>query len=145
MIPSTALDDYPIWSPDSRYVAGDVMGTWQKVDLTSITLVPGTWHGNQKVGVVERKESVAPLEPELIDRWKPSSEPNPDVAATHDVRIEFKREELSTSLVVTRRGKKPVIAWTSDLETCGVPVVAPNERLVAFLCEGNGLLVMALR
>lgn len=144
VLPSSAIDEFPIWSPDSRYVAADVMGTWKKVDLRTIALVSGKWH-DQPIGVADRKAPITELDPETAKRWRPSTEPSPDVAEVRGVRIEFRRSELRTSLVVVRRGRKPEVIWTSSLETCGAPAIAPDGTLVAFICETNGLLVMALK
>ena len=145
VLPSSALDDFPIWSPDSRYVGANVMGAWNKVDLRGITLVPGTWHGSERIGVIEKKATITLLSPSLVDRWKPQTEPDPTVAENGWIRIEFRQEELRSSLVLTRRGKAPVVKWTTDLEECGAPVLSPDGYLVAFLCLTNGLFVMDLR
>jgi hypothetical protein len=141
VLPSSAIDDYPVWSPDGRYVAANVMGTWRKVDLAAIELAPGRWHGSA-VGVTKSPEFVSTVDPADLEKWKPATEPDSDLADTGMVRIEFRRHELSTSLVVTQRGKAPKVLWTSDLETCGAPVVSPDSQLVAYLCETDGLLVM---
>jgi hypothetical protein len=122
-----------------------VMGTWNRVDLHEITLAPGTWHGGERIGVVEARAIVEPLEQSLVHRWKPEVEPDPAVAESRSIRIEFRQEELRSSLVVTRRGKAPVVKWTSGLEECGSPVLSPDGSLVAFLCLTNGLFVMNLK
>lgn len=107
VLPSTSIDDFPIWSPDSKYVAANVMGTWHKVNLASITLVVGTWHGDQKIAVVKAKAAVTPLEPALLKQWKPEHEPDSAVAENAAVRVEFRATNLSTALIVTRQGSFP--------------------------------------
>ena len=145
VLPSSAIDDFPIWSPDSKYVAANVMGTWHKVDLATITLVSGTWHGKEKIGVIEKKAAVTPLEPLLLKQWKPEHEPDAALTQNAAVRVEFRAEELSTALVITRPGQASEDVWKTDLEECGAPVLSPDGRLVAFLCLTNGLFVMDLR
>jgi WD40 repeat protein len=144
VLPTPALDDYPIWSPDSRYVAGNVMGTWTQVDLQRISLRAATWRGGERLGVIENRAAVTPLDPALLKQWTPRVEPSPDVAERGPIRVEFSRNELSTALVVTRDGKPPRIVWSSGVETCGAPCISPDGHMVAFICEANGLLVMAL-
>ena len=143
VLPSSAIDDFPKWSPDSRYVAANVMGVWNKVDLVAITLVPGTLH-EQKIGVVEKKEAITALDLSLVESWPPKEEPQ-SAAEAGGVRVEFKYNDLSTSLVVTHSGRAPRVVWTTGLEECGAPAVSPNGRFVAFLCVTNGLLVMTLQ
>ncbi|WP_242392668.1 TolB-like translocation protein [Anaeromyxobacter oryzisoli] len=144
VLPTSALDDYPIWSPDSRYVAGNVMGTWTKVDLQRISLRAATWRGGERLGVIENRAAVTPLDPTLVKQWTPPIEPSPDVAERGPIRVEFSRKGLSTVLVVTRDGKPPRFVSSSDFETCGAPRISPDGHMVAFICETNGLLVMAL-
>ena len=145
VLPSSAIDDFPIWSPDSHYVAANVMGTWHKVDLANITLVAAKWHGDERIAVVEKKSSVTPLEPALLKQWKPEHEPENAVAENAAVRVELRGTDLSTALILTRRGHAPQEIWKTDLEECGAPVLSPDGRLVAFLCLTNGLFVMDVR
>jgi hypothetical protein len=51
---------------------------------------------------------------------------------------------MSTALLLTRRGQPSKVAWRTDFEVCGNPVPSPDGKLIAFLCETNGLFVMAL-
>lgn len=144
VLPTSALDDGPIWSPDSRYVAACVTGSWLSVDLRSIKLLPATWHGKRSLGVVEQGVPAKPLEAALLTRWtRPAV--NSDRAQSHTVRVEFLRKDSSTSLVVTRSGGNPSLVWTSERETCGAPALSPDGALVAFFCERHGILVMVLK
>src|SRR5690349_16678604 len=59
VLPSSAIDDYPVWSPDSRYVCANVMDHWKKVDLGAVVLTAGKWH-DDTVGVTKSPKFVSP-------------------------------------------------------------------------------------
>jgi hypothetical protein len=81
VLPSQSIDGAAIWSPDSRYVAAEVAGTWYQVDLQRISLGEAKWHGGQVLGVNEREGSVSPLPPSSVEQWKPKTKPGSDIAA----------------------------------------------------------------
>jgi hypothetical protein len=145
VLPSTALDDFPIWSPDSRFVAGNIMGKWHKLDLAHLVLALGTWRGGQSIGVLQSRGSISPLSEALLKGWMPAVEPDPDAADNGTIRIEFDRRDLGTKLVLTRNGQASVTLWAADLEACGAPVFSPDAGLVAFICETNGIVVLRVR
>ncbi len=51
-------------------------------------------------------------------------------------------ENLSVSLIVTKRDNSSKLLWTSCGENSHSLVLSPNNKLVAYLCELNGLFVM---
>jgi hypothetical protein len=143
VVPSQAIDDYPVWSPDSRYVVANVMGTWQRVDLKSLALAEAYWH-ESKIGVIAGA-GTAPLTPDEERVWLPNQGPDPQVAQAKTIRVEFRQDGLATEFVVTRSGQPRSVVWRTDLENCYSPVIAPSEAYVAYICEQNGLLVMSLK
>jgi len=146
VLPSSAIDDSPVWSPDSRFVAVNVGDTWQKVDLNRLDLEPGKWRTSRAIGVLKSQTSISPLSPVLLKEWVSDSESRNETDPRRPAtRVEFRHEELSTLLVITRGEGPPETLWRSDLETCGAPVVSPDGRYVAFICEMNGLFVMQLK
>jgi WD40-like Beta Propeller Repeat len=145
VLPSSALDDSPLWSPDGRYVAGNVAGTWEKVDLAHLTLEPAHWRGGQRIGVVTSRGYATPLEVGLVEVWRSEVSSAASKNESAAIGVEFRREELSTALVLTRRGQAPKTLWKSDLENCGAPVFSPDRSYVAFICETKGLFVVLVR
>jgi hypothetical protein len=68
LLESQAVDEMPLWSPDSRFVAVDVEGKWYKLDTGAITaLGAANWHG-QEIGAVhdELRSSVTVS---LLNSW----------------------------------------------------------------------------
>jgi hypothetical protein len=45
---------------------------------------------------------------------------------------------------VTSREREPEVLWTTGFENCHSLALSPDETLVAFLCELNGLVVFAV-
>src|SRR5579872_3661743 len=60
MVPSQAVDEFPVWSPDSRFLAVNVQGKWFKLDTSSVQLHEAKWHG-QRIGTVDSKSKLEPL------------------------------------------------------------------------------------
>jgi hypothetical protein len=139
---SQAVDEMPLWSPDSRFVAANVEGKWYKFDTWAITaLGTAKWHG-EKIGSVHDKVlSDATLD--QIDKWNDKSQSNPREAVSKSgikVQLTQQQEDLSTSFVISKGSQKKTL-WASGLENCYSPVLSPNEKYVAFICELNGVFV----
>ncbi len=45
---------------------------------------------------------------------------------------------------MTSKGREADILWKTGLENCHSLALSPDETLVAFLCELNGLVVFAV-
>ncbi len=139
---SEAIDEYPLWSSDSRYLAVNVDGEWQKVDLTLATLSPATWRGDQRIGVIANRAAVSRASQSDISAWRKRNALNSRKANVGGTVVELQANELSTALVVTSPGRKPQTRWESAEENCHSLVVAPDKTHVAFICEMNGVLIL---
>lgn len=140
---SQAIDDYPLWSPGSDFIACNIEGKWYKFRLTNIDLVKAKWHG-QKIGMVAvdiatELTAAEQAEYEKVSRFNPR-----EVTTADSTRVELKMEDMAVSMVVTKSGGKPKTLWTSGGENCHSLVLSPDGKFVAYLCELNGLLVMKL-
>ncbi|MGO9405129.1 MAG: hypothetical protein ACLPVW_16825 [Terriglobales bacterium] len=139
---SQAVDEMPLWSPDSRFVVVDVEGKWYKLDTWAITaLGSAKWHGEEIGAVSDELRSVATVA--QVDKWKSKSRTNPREAISKSgikVQLTQHQEDVSTSFVISR-GSQNKTLWTSGLENCYSPVFSPNEKYVAFICELNGVFV----
>lgn len=142
VLPSQAIDEYALWSADGRYLAVNVEGEWQKIDLQTMILDAGTWHGGQVLGVIANQEAVSPATPEEISAWQKVNKLEPRQANVGGTQVELAQREFSTALVVTLPGRKPETRWQTEMENCHSLVVAPTKRHVAFICEMNGLFVL---
>jgi hypothetical protein len=141
LVPSQAIDEFPVWSPDSRFLAANVQGNWFKLDTTKVELREATWHA-QRIGVVRSKPKLEALTREEAAEWaKLGQHGDRKVKGESGVRAEMQHHELSSSLVVSQGSRSSVI-WKSDLENCGALSLSPNTSYLAYICETNGVLVM---
>lgn len=68
LIPSQAVDEFPVWSPDSRFLAANVEGKWFKLDTSKVQLQEATWHG-QRIGAVGSKPKLQSLTSQEAAEW----------------------------------------------------------------------------
>lgn len=141
LVRSQEIDEFPVWSPDSRFLGVNIRGKWFKVDTSNIRLRRATWH-EQLIGVVEDQPELQPMTSEEASEWaRGCHHGDSEVRGSSGFRAEMQRDELSSSLVVSRQGHK-VVLWKSDLENCGALSLSPNGARLAYICELNGVLVM---
>jgi len=144
VLPSQAIDERPVWSPDSRYLAVNVQGEWHKLDTRQLSLQSAKWHGKQ-IGATSGKPPILPLTDGEMNAWAKTSRHGAlRVQIDASTSAEFRHEGLRTSLVLTRKGNKPTVLWKSDLESCEELSVSPNNQYLAYICETNGVFVTDL-
>jgi len=140
LVRSQAIDDSPVWSPDSRYIGANIQGKWFKVDLSRVNLLEATWHG-ERLGSVGSEEGLEPITKGKARDWdKVTKHGNTYFTGKSGVRAEFNNDELSTFLTLSK-GTQRVIVFKSDIESCGAPTFSPDEEFLAYICETNGVLV----
>src|SRR6266550_561603 len=129
---SQAVDEQPLWSPQGDAIAVNVEGNWKRVDLRSVKLVEGAWHGKERIGVSETP-TLAPIEASEVKAWARSNRTGVrKVVAKDGTSIELRQDDLSTRFVITKKGAAPETLWTSGMETCHSLALSPDERYVAF-------------
>jgi hypothetical protein len=144
LLPSQAIDERLIWSPDSRFLAVNIRGTWHKLNIEEVSLQPANWHG-KRIGAITGEPPIFPVGDDEMKSWaKPSKRVSLRLQIGTDILAEMKREGLSTSLVLTRKGNKPTVLWKSDLESCEGLAASPNNQYLAYICETNGVFVTDL-
>lgn len=146
LVNSQAIDDYPLWSLNSEFLAINIMGTWYKVSLTNIELMEAEWH-KQKIATIRNGDKGSSLltqyeRKEFQEKLNYSSR---KVITADGNEIELKLNGLSTSLIITKVGQPPKTLWTSNLENCHSLSVSPDQNYIAYLCELNGLFVMQIK
>lgn len=145
VLPSSAVDEYPLWSPSGDYIAVNVMGKWYKVNLSEISLQKGLWRGGQEIGVISSRTSVSDASDKEVEQWKKVSRFSPRAVTTKaGTNIELKGTDLGTTLTIRKREQKPQAVWTSETENCHSLVLSVDDRYVAFICESNGVAIMRL-
>lgn len=146
IVQSQAIDEYPLWSPNSDYIACNIEGKWYKFGLTNIELEDAIWR-KQTIGVLTIKDALTSLTDEELKQFDKVSKFNArKVTAKNGTKIELKETDgFSVSFIITKKGNKPKTLWTSGGENCHNLVLSPNENYVAYLCEMNGLLIMRIK
>ena len=146
IVNSQAIDEYPLWSPNSDYVACNIEGKWYKFRMTKIELEEAKWRG-QSIGILTTKDAYSPLTDTEQKQFEKVSKFNPRKVTTNDgTKIELKETgDMSISLVVTKKRENSKTLWTSGGENCHSLVLSPDGQFVAYLCEMNGLLVMKVK
>src|SRR5262249_16670967 len=108
VLPSQAVDEEPIWAPKGDFLAVNVEGKWMKVNLLLIRLEPATWHSGQPIGIINSKSSVSSASEQDVKEWSRGSRADFErVQAKNGTVVELRHSDLSTSLVITRKGKDP--------------------------------------
>lgn len=144
IVQSQAIDEHPLWSPNSDFVACNIAGKWYKFRLTNIKLGKAKWH-DKKIGFLTTEDAYSALTPsEQLEFDKDSVFNIREATTSNGTRLELKMDEMTVSMVVTKPGEEPTIIWTSGGENCYGLVISPDEKYVAYLCEMNGLFIMKL-
>lgn len=141
LIPSSAIDEHPVWSPDGRYLVANVMGTWHSLDTSEVQLEPATWR-EQSIGVLAAKPNIEEIQAAKAEQWsKASVHGIREVTTRSGVKISLNQHELSTRFVVQKKGEAPRTLWRSTFENCHSLALSPDQRFIAFICEQNGVVV----
>jgi len=142
VVSSQAIDEQPVWSPDGRQLALNIDEKWSAIDIGALRLRAGSWHNGEAIGVVDpRAPLVAVPEAEIL-AWQENARFDPRRVTTKTgMTVELAREELGTVFHIPKKGSKPEVLWRTSLENCHSLALSPDEKLVAFICELNGLLV----
>ena len=139
------LDEKPLWSADSRFLAVNTQGKWRKIDISEFKeLKAAKWH-SIVIGVIAPAPAQMPVSADQVKAWDRNPKNDPRKALLKSgITIELPEERLSTGLVLSRDGKRHQV-WTSGMENCYQPVVSPDDRFVAYICELNGVFVTDLQ
>jgi hypothetical protein len=145
VLQSQAVDEHPIWSPDGLFLAVNVDGNWMKLTLDGISLTKGTWHDGEGIGVADPPPSLTEIAESKVREWEKSAHFAPRRVATKaGTVVELRQDGLGTLLVISRKDKKPVVLWKTSLENCHGLALSPDDSLVAYVCELNGVIVTVL-
>jgi hypothetical protein len=141
---SQEIDYYPLWSPNSDFIAFCLHEKWFKIRLDDIEFEAVKWRG-QKIGLLVSTDATTEMSEKEVEEFKKVSKFNSrEVTSKLGTKVELPMQSLRTSLVITHKGEDPKTLWTSGGENCHSLVLSPNEKYVAYLCELNGLLIMKI-
>jgi hypothetical protein len=145
LIPSQEIDEFPVWSPDSRFLAINITGQWFKFDTLQVRLQKAKWHG-ERIGAADSKPKMQSVSGQEVDEWaKQNTHGDSKVVSKSGIKAEIQRsvEGVSASLVVSQ-GARSTVIWKTILENCGALSISPNDKYLALICELNGVLVVNL-
>ena len=137
IFPSQAIDDSPVWSPDSHYLAGNVQGKWYKVQVDKVQLKPAKWHDDTIGAIIDTRIFEETTEQE-VKNWTAKAPKQKD-----RITASMQQDGLSTALVLTS-GKRKKVLWRTGIEACGETSRSSDGQFVAYICETNGIFVTAL-
>ena len=144
IVRSQAIDEYPLWSEDSKFIGVNIMDRWVKLDLQNIKLSVAGWR-NQDIGLITNENNISDLTNKELEQFNLCSKNGIRKVITKTGKeIELKLNGFSTSLIITEIKAQPTTLWTSGMENCHSLSLSPDEKYVAYICELNGLLVMKL-
>jgi hypothetical protein len=145
VLASQAVDEQPVWSPDGRFLAVNVDEKWGKIGLDSVTLRAGVWHVRDSIAVADPKPAVLEISEADVRSWEKNAKFDPRRITTKTgTVVELDSEGVSTIFRITKRNGKPSVQWKTSLENCHSLALSPDETLVAYICELNGVIVTAL-
>jgi hypothetical protein len=145
VISSQAVDEQPLWSPDGDQLAVSVEGKWSKLDLGSVSLQKGTWHGDEAIGVASPAPRLSNITAAEVGDWQKSAKFDPRrITTKNGMTVELEQVGLGTVFRTTKKGQKPAVFWKTSLENCHSLTLSPDETLVAYICELNGVVVTVL-
>ncbi len=138
LLREAAIDDWPLWSPDGRFVCINDGGKWWvKVDLDVTSLSPSTWLG-RTIGS-NSVETVEELPEEERERFRETTKYDPrSVSTAKGDKIELVMEsDFGVSLRINSKR-----IWKTSGDNCHSLSLSPDEKYVAFISESNGLMLM---
>jgi hypothetical protein len=142
VVPSQAVDEYPLWSKDGKYLFANIMGKWYKVNLNDIKLAPSKWRKDKKLGVINSKNTISLAKANEINEPKQQTKFEARKYITKDnTKFEFKRSKMGTQFIITKDKAKPSIQWSSGMENCHSFTSNKKENYIAFICEMNGVFI----
>lgn len=134
---STGIDDHPIWSPDSRTIAINEMGTWLSLNLDETIIKEAEW--NTKFIGLNASEVSEILHDSLIGIYKNATQYEPRKITSPNGNVyELRMKGTRTAFYVNNKLK-----WTTSGENCHSLSLSPDGKYIAYIAELNGLMIYA--
>jgi len=142
VISSQSVDENPVWSPDGRSLAINVEERWVHIEPDTLKLEKGEWHGGQPIGIAASTAEPKPMDEKTVRDWEGRARSDPRRVETRGgTTVELRQQDVGTQFVVTPKGSKSEVLWTTGTENCHGLALSPDEKYVAFVCELNGVIV----
>lgn len=133
------IDDNPIWSPDSKKIAINILGTWMEFDLDEVFLDKADWR-DMVIGL-NITETFEILPKSKIESYRKSTNYGARKVVTKDssIILELRMQGLSTAFYVNDK-----LMWQTGGDNCHSMAISNDEKYMAFISEANGLMIYAL-
>jgi hypothetical protein len=142
VLASAGVDEHPVWSPDGKYVAANVDEKWVRIEVDRLNLEQADWRNGRRVGLVRSHNAEVPIDETTVRGWEREARFDPRRIKTHTgTTIELRQDDLGTRFIVTRKGARPEVRWTTGLENCHGLALSHDDHYVAFVCEQNGVII----
>ncbi|NBX53420.1 MAG: hypothetical protein EBT63_07230 [Proteobacteria bacterium] len=140
---SQEIDEYPLWSMDSNFIAVNIMGRWRKFNLKKVSLIEAEWH-QKKIGFSKSSKGIFLDFSDLERENFLISHIQEDFVNQKGEKIQLIQKGFSTSLILTELDGQKKVLWKSEIESCHSLNLSPNKKYVAYICELNGLFIMKI-
>ena len=135
------VDNHPIWSTDGAWLAVDLAGHWHRFRLDSLELELAGWHLGD-IGLLAAEPEHAAATPDQVTAWRQSTPYDPRKLTTSDgLTVTM---TAAGAFRIQQQGQGAKTLFQTGGENCHSLSLSPDERLLAFICELNGLFVYRL-
>ena len=114
VIPSSSIDEHPLFSPDLDYLGFNYAGEWKKISLANIELTGATWL-NMQIGYNEPVGLKSLKKKELDSFMESTSVQKQRLVLKDKTTVELKPNGFSTSLLITTPGYDAVEIWATGM------------------------------
>lgn len=147
IIESQAIDEYPLWSDDGKFVYAMIEGYWMKLNIDKVRLGSGTWRGGIPIGINDNLLSLesAKESQEIIDLLISKNKYDEQyLTLLNGTKLGFEQPGFYSQFIRIKPGQEPETLWETDGELCYYLIPSPDQKYVLFKCELNGIVLMKI-
>jgi hypothetical protein len=144
LVLAAEIKTLPVWSPDARFLGVLLQGQWFKLDTRLLPLREETWYG-QRIGTTAGGAELWLMSANEAADWaKVGQHADKRIKGHSGLSLEILDHDSSSTLVISR-GAHHFVIWKTNLETCGLLSLSPDDAYLAYACERSGLFVTDVR
>jgi hypothetical protein len=145
LVQSLQIKTFPVWSPDARFLGVLSQGQWFKLDTSAVPLKEEMWY-EQRIGTTAggtwRLELMNANE--AADWARVGQHGDKRVKGYSGLKAQILDHDSSSMLAISKGALDSVI-WKTNLETCGLLSLSPDDAYLAYECDNSGLFVTDVR